>query len=98
MVAVSGYEKENGTKVRAHNRDAPGARKQLGVLAAAVLAVFTMSQAGQAPGTDTGGAGTKGQGAGENTRPAAGTSGRGTARIPTVRIVLPTGDPQKAQR
>ena len=44
MVAVKGHVKGDGTKVRAHNRDAPGAERQLRIAAVIVLAVWALSQ------------------------------------------------------
>lgn len=58
MVQVRGYERADGTKVRAHSRWYPGARRELTILAVVALAVVGFGDSG-------GSAGGAGTGAGE---------------------------------
>jgi hypothetical protein len=51
MVAVSGYVKKDGTEVRAHSRDAPGARRELAVLALVAAAVLALGGSSGGPTT-----------------------------------------------
>lgn len=85
MVVVVEHMRD-GSKVRAHNRDWPGARKELGVLAAVAIAVFALS--------GSGGSAAGGQSGAAQPRPAADLPLKsGTGKAPVVRIVLPAGTP-----
>ncbi|GAB1340791.1 hypothetical protein ACE1SV_73810 [Streptomyces sp. E-15] len=59
MVQVREYERADGTKVRAHSRWYPGARREMTIVAVIALVVLGFGNSGSGSGSADGGGGDK---------------------------------------
>lgn len=90
MVAVKEHVR-GGSKVRAHSRNAPGARRELAVLGAIVALVAAMHAGGGSAAGGSGSTSPKNNGPGttiDNPRDG------GTGDVPVIRFTLPRQAPQ----